>query len=189
MPIIIGTNKIKDLYIGNTPLDKVYIGTKLIYQKNRDLIVTREILDQGSFENVTPTYLTNQVDGSDGFTIVGRVAKPWSSSNAYYNLKLRWDIEIDLTSYKTISWYAKKNVNHGSMSVYVSDGMMSTTNETTIYASNGVIYGNLATSWTEYSLDVSEITGTKIVSFVGGYSDSSGNTSSSTSYCNIKFLC
>ena len=34
-----------------------------------DLLVTRAIMDQGTFVNVTPTYLTGQEAGTDGFTI------------------------------------------------------------------------------------------------------------------------
>ena len=34
----------------------------------------------------------------------------------------------------------------------------------------------------------SDITGIHTISFIGGYTDDSGSTSSSTSYCDIRFL-
>ncbi|MBR2492017.1 MAG: hypothetical protein IKB64_00935 [Paludibacteraceae bacterium] len=142
------------------------------------LTVTREILDQGKFYNVTPTYLTNQVDGSDGFTIVGRNSS--SSGSAKYSGNLRWTISLDLSSWNTLSFYARKNVNHGMIIVGVEvDG--GTENLQYVHYNDG------PTSWTKYTVDISKYDGVYTVFFIGGYTDSTGNTGSSTSYCNIIF--
>lgn len=143
------------------------------------LTVTREILDQGTFHNVTPTYLTNQVDGSDGFTIVGRNSS--SSSSAKHSGNLRWTISLDLSSWDTVSFYAKKNANHGMIRMGIEN------NGAVVETLLNVHYNDGPTSWTKYTVDISKYDGIYTVFFVGGYTDSTGNTSSSTSYCNIIF--
>lgn len=142
------------------------------------LTVTREVLDQGEFHNVTPTYLTNQVDGSDGFTIVGRNSS--SPGSAKYSGNLRWTISLDLSSWTTLSFYARKNNDHGMIIVGVEeDG----STEDLQY----VRYSSGPTSWTKYTVNISNYIGVYTVYFIGGYVDSTGNTTSSTSYCNIVF--
>ena len=159
-----------------------------------DLLVTRAVLNQGAFVNCTPTYLTNQQSGTDGFQITGRANNSWNGSY-YYNWSswLRWDIQLDLTNYKTIKWYGKKITNHGLVGVYVTDGLKyhpdaGMGNQTTVYAQYAGWYDSLPTSWTEYSLNVSHITGVHTISFVGGFVDPSGSSSSSSAFCNIRFL-
>jgi len=44
-----------------------------------------------------------------------------------------------------------------------------------------------SSSWAEYTIDVSDIIGEKTISYVGGYTDATGNSSSSTSFCNIRY--
>lgn len=144
------------------------------------LTVTREVLDQGVFKNVTPTYLTNQIDGSDGFTIKGRNSS--SSSSAKHSGNLRWIISLDLGGWDTITFYAKKNTNHGLIVVGIEDNSGNVV-ESLLY----VHYNDGPTSWTKYTVDISKYSGTQTVYFLGGYTDSTGSTSSSTSYCNIKF--
>jgi hypothetical protein len=144
-----------------------------------ELIVTRDILDQGTFKNVTPTYLTNQIDGSDGFTIVGRNSS--SSGSAKHSGNLRWTISLDLSGWDTLTFYAKKNANHGMIRVGIEN------NNEIVETLLSVLYNDGPTTWTKYNLDISKYDGVTTVFFVGGYTDSTGNTSSSTSYCGIKF--
>ena len=113
-------------------------------------------------------------------TCGGQIYSNWSKW-------LRWDYQVDLTNYNTISFYARKNANHGTISVYVTSDGIQTRCTTDVLTSVGASYSTAPTSWTKYELDVSEITGVKTVSFMGGYGDYTGNTSSSTSYCNIRF--
>ena len=61
-----------------------------------------------------------------------------------------------------------------------------TSGSSTILTNKYVHYNDLPTSWTEYSLDVSNITGTQVLTFIGGYTDSTGATSSNTKYSNIR---
>ncbi len=184
----------------DTLVDEHYVvtGNVTLYAKYAGVVVVnRSIIDQGTFRNVTPTYLTNQVDGTDGFTIVGR---PSQNTNAacngvpYYkwNTWLRWDYEVDLTDYSTIKVFCRKNVDHGSCNIYISDGLYNAPDcdgSTTIYATSKMGYDRLSVgTWQEFEIDVSNITGTHILSLIGGYQDASGNTSSSTSYSNIRFI-
>ena len=157
-----------------------------------ELLVTRAILNQGSFKNVTPTYLTNQVDGTDGFTIKGAASNTYTTmcgQTGYvrHDGYLRWDYQIDLTNYNAISFYARMNAKHGLIRVWVTSDGLKNTCDTDLLTKVDVGYNSAPTSWTKYEIDVSEITGTKIVSFIGGYTDPSGNSVSSTSYCNIRF--
>ena len=80
----------------------------------------------------------------------------------------------------------KKNADHGNVGLWISDGVKDS--GIIYYYSNMVNYGSIGTSWIEYTADVSTITGNKIISFIGGYIDSSGNSSSSTSFADIRFI-
>ena len=156
------------------------------WSANKELVVGIDIpLSQGDFKNVSPSYFDGD-DGSSGFTITG-TPNTMGNMSAY----LRWDIQYDLTSLKYINFTAKKNANHGVVHLYVTDGLYYVegygTPCTKTYASIIQNY-DIDTNWHDYSLDVSEITGTHLISFVGGYVDITGSTYSSTSYKNIKFV-
>ena len=138
------------------------------------LKVTKAVLDTGSFKNVTPTYLTNQQNTSDGFTIVGRP----ENTNQLFTDQLRWDYTLDLTNYDKLTFYCKKGANHGTCRVFI-DGEI---------VFGQIHYNDLPTSWTLYTVDLSSWKGEHTISFAGGYNDSSGDAASSTSYCDIKFF-
>lgn len=151
------------------------LGKSELLTENNVFQVTRAVLDTGTFTNVTPTYLTNQQNGSDGFTITGR--NTTASGSATFSGHLRWDYTLDMTDYKAVTFYCKKGADHGVCHVYI-DGNQ----ELAIH------YRSLSTSWTKYTVILNPYVGTHTISFVGGYTDSTGNTSSSTSYCDIKFI-
>ena len=176
-----------DLILNNTSTNATYL--KNTYNNKywiKSLLVTRAVLDEGTFVNVTPEYLTNQVNGTDGFTIVGAATTHWTDPN--YSTYLRWDYEIDLTNYSLIKFYGKKNANHGNIAIMITDGLNDYSN-TNVYFMENTNYRVLALDeWIEYTVDVSEITGNKTVSFIGGYTDFSGYPESSTSFSNIRFI-
>lgn len=154
------------------------LGTEELYSEDAFetvVHVNRSILDEGSFVNVTPTYLTGQQNGSDGFTIVGR--NSGASGSATYAGDLKWEYDIDLTNVEELIFYCKKGANHGICKICI-DGVQKL----------WVHYNDLPTAWTQYKIDLRTYTGTHKIGFVGGYTDSTGNTSSSTSYCDIKFV-
>lgn len=149
-----------------------------LYQKKMpeyktELQVTRNVLDTGSFTNVTPTYLTGQMNNSDGFTIVGRS----SDASGAFSGNLRWDYIIDLTNYDALSFYCKKGVDHGICAIAI-DGIR------ICY----VHYKDLATNYVPYLINLEKYYGIHTVSFIGGYTDSTGAAASETSYCDIKLL-
>lgn len=79
------------------------------------------------------------------------------------------------------------NALHGQAGMSVNDGL-NNTNTDKIYATGGLGYNELKIGeWTKIEVDVSEVTGTHVVSFSGGYVDQSGNANSSTSICDIVF--
>lgn len=156
-----------------------YIMYKLYQRKNQEyetkLQVTRSVLDTGTFSNVTPTYLTGQINNSAGFTITGRNAG--ASGSATFSGNLRWNYTIDLTNYDAVSFYCKKGANHGICAVTIDE-------KNICY----VHYNDLATNYTPYLLNLEKYSGTHTISFIGGYTDNTGSTSSATTYCDIKFL-
>lgn len=146
---------------------------------NYTYILTVDDMD-GKFKVCTQSISGNMYDGYPGFTIVGT-----NSANRATG-QPRLDIKYDLTNVKKIIYFARKNVNHGNAYCRISDGVLDS--GMVQYGSVGDNYHDLSTSWTSYTLDTSKITGTKTISFEGGYSDSSGSTSSSTSFGKIQFV-
>lgn len=150
--------------------------------KPAEIVVTADIINQGTWYNGSHSVLSNQVNGSAGFTLVG-TRKYAYNVTAIENQFVCWCFRVDLTHYSKISYYVKKNVNHGSSVVRVTSSMSNN-------ASSGVVgkhigYADLSTSWTKYEIDVSAVSGEYYITFIGGYLDNSGSTSSSTSYCDI----
>ena len=173
--ILKSTQSLDFLRVGDLLVKKAYLGNNQIFPGLlKELVVTRAVLDEGAFVNVTPTYLTGQQNNSDGFTIVGRNAT--ASGSATYAGDLKWEYDIDLTGINIVRFYCKKGANHGICKICV-DGAQKL----------WVHYNDLPTSWTQYSVDLTEYTGVHKIGFVGGYTDATGNTSSSTSYCDIRF--
>lgn len=144
--------------------------------------------NSGTFYNCTKTLLSNQQNSSDGFTLVGRRSQSYSAT-VYTNQYVCWAYKYDFTNCKTVNYYARKNANHGVSWVYVLKDLNSTASQgsTNFLAEKWVHYNDLSTSWTKYTLDVSNISGEAYIVFVGGYIDNTGNTTSSTSYCDIQF--
>ncbi len=178
------------------------IGTTVITAKAGDIVsdinvkvdhlsVTKAILDKGTFKNVTPTYLIGTgYNGTDGFTITGAATDNacCDSTKMSPSNFLRWDYKMDLTYVKSIKFYAKRSADYGMIEVFVSDNLDGNYNDKLLYAGARVTYISLPATWTAYELDVSDIGGEHVVSFMGGYTDSSGaKHSMSTSYSNITF--
>lgn len=141
--------------------------------------MTLSEINKGTFRHVSSGSHTvvsgTGYDGTDCITIVGRGSTSPRTSLDQVNT---FNYMLDLTSIGEISFYAKKNANHGNIEVCLDD-----INTKLI----GIGYGSLGTDWVRYTLDVSRFTGVHNLVFVGGYIDSTGNSSSSTSYSDIKF--
>ena len=146
------------------------------------------IMNYGSFKKHTMNVSqTTGFGGTPEIIITGR--SDVSSGDTVANKrkgKLRVEFTIDLSYIDYIYWHAAKGDGpHGIMDCNVSDG-----NETngTIYGTQGLHYSSFPTTWTEYSLDVRDITGVKVVTFVGGYTDSTGDPTSTSRYSNIRLV-
>ncbi len=184
------------------------------FEDKKELLVTKEILDQGEFKNVTPEYITDGVNGTDGFTITGYASNRQDSVSGCtwgeIHKQLRWDYELNFDNYNYVKFYARINSGVGVAGITISDGLKNASNcpsnPTTIY----LVKSNVASScsacigiymsdqwlrgyeygvWNEIVLDVSDIKGTHTISFIGGYVDISGQyaDTSSTSFSNIRF--
>lgn len=134
----------------------------------------------GKFKNCSENFNATLYAGTAGFTITGT-----NTTNTATGMH-RVDYKYDLTHVKEIRFAAKKNANHGNVGLYISDGVKDSNMVT--YYSSMINYSNLGTSWVEYYVDVTNISGEKTISFIGGYIDSSGNSSSSTSFADIRFI-
>lgn len=148
------------------------------YRLNYEYIM--QVSDFVNFRKCSSSISGNIYNGYAGFTIVGTN----SANNPEGQPRL--DFQFDLTYVQKIVYMAKKNVNHGNAYVEISDGVKN--NGMVSYGQIGDNYHNLSTSWVEYTFDTSKVTGIKTISFEGGYSDSSGSTSSSTSFGYIRFI-
>lgn len=176
-------NNIDNICIGNNVIKASFLGQEKIFPpipKVKKFV--RADFDKGTFYNTTPTYLTGQVDNSEGFVITGR---PSSSSTTSINYSSRWNFKIDLTDYNRLTFCTKQTVTNGLMYVVISDNGLTSTSSN-IYASIREEYGSIPTDWYEYELDISNITGEKIISFVGGHTHYTGASDSATAYCNIR---
>lgn len=134
----------------------------------------------GNFKNCSENCSGNLYADTAGFTITGT-----NTTNKPTGMH-RIDYKYDLTYVKEIRFAAKKNANHGNIGLWISDGVKDS--GMVYYYSNMINYGNLGTSWAEYIVNTANISGEKIISFIGGYTDSSGNSSSSTSFADIRFI-
>lgn len=149
--------------------------------------MNNEDLNLAAFSNHTKTLITGY-NNTAGISIVGSSTTATSSSMTH---ALRCDVKMDFTNVNALYWHCMKGANHGAMWVYISDGNFTqdqTSFQNTCYAYLYVHYNNLSTSWTEYSLDTTNITGVKTVTFMGGWWDSTGNTASNTRYSNIRLI-
>ena len=146
-----------------------------------ELIFTKDFLDSGS--KYTPNSSTisvttnNTIDSINypGLNITGTSANNWQ--NWSVQSSIRWYKTINFDNYDTLEFYARKGADHGVICVCLDNSQLLMIN----YSNS-----NSPTSWTKYILDVSQYTGEHVLSFIGGYRDSTGNSTSNTQYCNIK---
>ena len=148
------------------------------YKLNYEYIM--QVSDFVNFRSCSSSVSGNMYNGYAGFTIVGTN----SANNPEGQPRL--DFQFDLTHVQKIVFMGRKNANHGNIYCEISDGVKN--NGMVSYGQIGYHYGNLGTSWQEYTFDTSKITGIKTISFEGGYSDASGYTSSSSSFGYIRFV-
>lgn len=148
------------------------------YKLNYEYIM--QVSDFVNFRSCSSSVSGSIYNGYAGFTIVGT-----NSANKPEG-QPRLDFQFDLTYVQKIIFMGRKNVNHGNIYCEISDGVKN--NGMVSYGQIGYHYGSLDTSWREYTFDTSKITGIKTISFEGGYSDSTGSTSSSSSFGYIRFI-
>lgn len=167
----------------------------------KDRLLTSDDFQNGIFKNGTHSILTNQENGTDGIRLVGAASR--SYINPSLDAFIRLDMTIDFTGYSKLKFKMKKVVDHGIMLVVITDGLKNTSKSwdvalgydpqstyiepfTVAYVGITKRYGELtANVWNDYEIDISNVTGEHVLSFVGGYTDSSGYSTSETHYCDI----
>ena len=140
-----------------------------------DWVFTKEFLEDGNINvsnGAKVEVKTYNIDGNEyaGLSITGRPNIRWEDGREY----ITWFKTIDLSDYNLLEFYVKKGQNHGIMTVMVDDKTI-----------KHISYNSLSVNWTKYTLDISEYKGEHILSFAGGYYDSSGSSKSNTQYYNI----
>jgi len=150
-----------------------------------DKLFTATDFNAGTFENAdrsgSHSVITSLYAGTDGFSLIGTSSKPPGGTGG---VMAKWYTSVDLTGYSKITFSGCKVVNHGIVYVQVIDTSTSTAVKTV-----SVAYGSLvANTWYDYEIDVTELSGTYKLQFIGGYWDASGNTTSQTRYANIKLI-
>lgn len=167
----------------------------------KDRLLTSDDFQNGIFKNGTHSILTNQENGTDGIRLVGAASRLYN--NPSLDAFIRLDMTIDFTGYSKLKFKMKKVVDHGIMLVVITDGLKNTSKSwdvalgydlqstytepfTVAYVGITKRYGELtANVWNDYEIDISNVTGEHVLSFVGGYTDSSGYSTSETHYCDI----
>lgn len=146
-------------------------------------LFTYNILESG-IKNVTNGanivyYPNGGYDDTPILSIIGRPPTGWDA--ILRNNMIRWAINIDMTSYSKLYFWARLVQAHGSMGVWIG--------ETRAIFYNYGDYGWHGNSqWTYYEIDVSAFTGIQEITFIGGYTDWSGNANSQTQYSNINLV-
>jgi hypothetical protein len=90
----------------------------------------------------------------------------------------RFNIE-DISLYRYLVFYGKKETNHGQPGVYIYNEAGDTVSE---YVIN---YQDLDNEWHQYLIDISNIRGKVTVIFNGGYIDNTGSSDSKYIFSNI----
>lgn len=191
-----GTNReVKQQFRGlggvNREIKEVYRGVSGVNRKVFQAGPSIIDINDGQFLNHTKTLLApaETVDGaSQGFKIIGRASVPYF--DVTYGDMLRWEMNIDFTSYASLTLYAKKVVDHGSLLVAIDcptnkkwDG-----DEMLPYIVLDRFYRDLPTDWTKYTISTTSLTGVHKLGIAGGFFDISGSVSSETQICKIELL-
>ena len=143
--------------------------------------------DSAAFSNHTKKIITGY-NNTTGISIIGTASQSCNNGMTY---ALRCDVKMDFTNANALYWHCMRGALHGAMWVFITDGnfSLSLANfESSSYKSMYVHYNNLPTTWTEYYLDTTSITGVKTVTFMGGWLDATGYTTSDTRYSNIRLI-
>lgn len=132
--------------------------------------------------------ITDGYNKSHGISITGRPnLDAWSSPSSIQ----RMEMKIDLTFLDRITFYAMKGAQHGMIIACVIDDTPAKIDGSTKTIQGAlsyiyIHYNNAPTSWSQYELDTSLLTGEKKLIFFGGYFDTSGNAASNTKYSKIE---
>jgi hypothetical protein len=138
-----------------------------------------------TFLNHTKKIITGY-NNSTGISIVGR---PSGNGKSNPTILLRCDIKIDFTNVREVYYYAMKGANHGTMDVSINDGLTSKPLlDNTMYGRKYLHYNNFPTTWTKYSINTMSIVGEKTMTFMGGWYDNTGYTTSDTRYSHITLV-
>jgi hypothetical protein len=147
------------------------------------------ILNQ-SAQSATPSSIIVGAgyNSTDAISLVGRNSELASDPNKSFPLTnmAYWSLTMDFTYYQSLSFYAKQVALHGQMSVCLDGTAWCNGAAGGGIRLSSVPYQTLPTVWTQYTIDLSAISGVHTLYFVGGYVDFTGNLASETQYSDIQ---
>ena len=144
---------------------------KIIIDIGAEYIFTKEVLDSGTKNGAVVASWGSQY----GLSITGSAKNtPKDDYDHPLNTLLRWSKTIDLTKYNYLEFQVRKGGGFGSSRVYIGTGSQSY-----IFTS---YYTSLSTSWKHIKVPISTFNGNQILSFVGGYYDTTGGANANTQY-------
>ena len=141
--------------------------------KVKELIFDSKYLQSGKVKGDTKI-LEDRIENVSILSITGVADNEIEQINMV-DTKNRWYKTIDLTEYNTLEFYARKGADNGDMMICIDNSII-----------KKVRFNDFPTTWTKYTVDLSEFKGEHILAFAGGYSDKTGSKDSNTQYRNIK---
>ena len=141
--------------------------------KVEELIFDNKYLQTGNVKGDTKI-IEDRIENVSILSITGTADNEIEQINNV-TTKNRWYKTIDLTKYTSLEFYARKGADNGDMMICIDNTII-----------KRVRFNEFPTTWTKYTIDVSNYKGEHILAFAGGYADKTGSKDSNTQYRNIK---
>lgn len=129
--------------------------------------------------------LEDQYNGQTGIQCSGSISRELGSKISVPDYIFNYDyvgarlyIE-DISKYRYLVFYGKKDQDHGQPGVYIYD------QNNTLAAAFSMVYPDLDNQWHEYAVDVTGIYGPVTIIFNGSYTDNTGSSDSLYTFSNI----
>lgn len=148
-----------------------------------------ELLNQGHFYHGTHSFISDNNENVIGFQLVG-ASESGFDGDTYHaydpGLFIRYEIELDLTGYTTLSYKVRRIAEHGSSTIFIRPANVNMSAVTSADKYSHIYCADLAlNTWYDETIDVTALNGSYVISFVGGYYDYTGDPASATEYSDI----
>lgn len=171
-PEIIENNTV-DVIEQNIQKENTTIENEVVLPAVSELQFTKEFLEAGQSKG-NVEIIENTIDGSLILSITGNADNDISGTGNV-STKNRWYKTIDITDYDKLEFFCRKGQDNGDMMICIDNKII-----------KRVRFNDLPTTWTKYTIDLTQYKGNHTISLAGGYADNTGSEKSNTQYCNIK---